>query len=808
MLPLVVLAFAAGPLNGPLPPGAIARLGTLNPNYIIGITSAAFSKDGSHIYATCSFSGNYFSETTPDYALCLWNAKTRCLVEKVSGRPYGAAWSVRPHPRGGLVLCAGQFEMALRDVKARKTLWQTSVGVADTAWGQRGRWFLADDDRSGQITLRDGNTGKEVRRVWEGTRWVAAFAASPTQQKAALLESKGALHLFDPFTGRKDWQVQTRPKGGYDDKKGVAAFDSRGEWLLAGGPDGPVRLWRVRDGKPGHVLFKGPDWGARAAAFAADGRVGLGFERGVMCLFDSRTGKELRRWRTMKGLRGLAFSPDSRTVITWHEFCPRLQFWDCLTGKLLNPHDGRDEFLTGVEWAGGGAVITRGWSGQATRWDVDTGKATSLPLRPFPVRGVERSPDARFHAVSDEEGLTLVDRGGKRRRLVKWKEELTRTFGFSRNGDWLAATLPVLDDPNSDIVSKVVLWDTRTGKQLLECKGISSWSISPDGKSLLVVEEGHGFKAIEPGREEKTLMLFETGLYSDPPASQWSSDSRLVAIAWNDWVYVLGAREGKALRVLGFDSMARSLVMSFSADNRQLAIARQRDCASLWEVSPFSVNVFSLESGHLLHEFKGHKGFVSGLAFSPRGDMLASSSEDGSVLLWDLTGRMRRPCQLTAESFAGRWKKLASANAIESEPALWDIVYCPEAPNLLRKVVRPQRGMAAERLKHHVAGLDADDFETRARAEAALLAHGPGATRALRETAETTSSLEGRLRIQRILRRWATAPEARRLSRAVLALEKLGTPEAKGLLKKLAAGEPGAPLTVDAKAALKRLTRP
>jgi hypothetical protein len=218
-----------------------------------------------------------------------------------------------------------------------------------------------------------------------------------------------------------------------------------------------------------------------------------------------------------------------------------------------------------------------------------------------------------------------------------------------------------------------------------------------------------------------------------------------------------------------------------------------------------SVNVYSAESGQALYHFRGHRGGITDVVFSPRSDTLATCSVDATVMLWDLTGRMHRPCHLTAASFAERWKALAGRDAVRAEAALWDIACSPQAPALLRKVIRPQHGMPADQLKKHVADLDSDDFDTRTRAEAALLAHGPGAVGSLRKLVETVPSLETRLRIARILHRWSATPEARRLSRAVMALEKAGTPQAKALLKKLASGEPGAPLTEDAKAALKRL---
>jgi WD40 repeat protein len=50
--------------------------------------------------------------------------------------------------------------------------------------------------------------------------------------------------------------------------------------------------------------------------------------------------------------------------------------------------------------------------------------------------------------------------------------------------------------------------------------------------------------------------------------------------------------------------------------------------------------VWNLEAGEIRHTLNGHEGEVEAIVISPDGKLFASSSEDGTIILWDLaTGR-------------------------------------------------------------------------------------------------------------------------------------------------------------------------
>jgi WD40 repeat protein len=66
--------------------------------------------------------------------------------------------------------------------------------------------------------------------------------------------------------------------------------------------------------------------------------------------------------------------------------------------------------------------------------------------------------------------------------------------------------------------------------------------------------------------------------------------------------------------------------VAFSPDGKRLTSASSDKTVILWDV----------DSRKPIATLEGHKGAVTGVAFSPDGKRLASASDDKAVILWDL----------------------------------------------------------------------------------------------------------------------------------------------------------------------------
>jgi hypothetical protein len=301
-------------------------------------------------------------------------------------------------------------------------------------------------------------------------------------------------------------------------------------------------------------------------------------------------------------------------------------------------------------------------------------------------------------------------------------------------------------------------------------------SFSPDGRLLAASAKGHLIRLYEvvSGLEVRQFRGHPSGVF----ALAFSADGHTLASGGGGWEW---------------ESSGKSPVVRFG--NPEAAVR-------LWDVP----------SGKLLRSLPGHQGSVHTLAFLPDGSALLSGAEDDTVLCWDvaeITRRRPTTVDLPEARLASLWEDLASADAARAKQTVGVLSRSPAAGPFLARRLPPATAVRAVRLAGLVADLDHEDFARRERSSQELEQIGEPAAPALRRALEGKPSPEARRRLLRLLEGIdrQESPHWLRAVRALQVLEGIASAEARRVLEGLARGAADAPLTREARAALRRLER-
>jgi WD40 repeat protein len=454
------------------------------------------------------------------------------------------------------------------------------------------------------------------------------------------------------------------------------------------------------------------------------------------------------------------------------------------------------------------------WGRQPRHWEMDREIALErqLSLR-----------DAKM-------GLELRDaKYGQRIRRLEHTASSQYNRQFCAAGNrlftWVEEGVLFTDVATGKSISKIVDREILYLEAAISPRGkFFARRISRNDLEIYAVDSGNHLRDLSPAilEKEKENTAIHSFQFSDDERSIvgeiHSDDTSPDSAGTKACVAIWDVGSGKLIRVVTLwrnipvDERGRS-----SALNKVQALALSPD-ARFIAVAPIespTVEIWEVASGAKRGELVGHAGTVADIAFSPDGKQLASSSEDTTILIWDL----HRPLQpaklkdrLTGDELAAHLKTLFQPDAAKADVAIWSLIHAakdsvPFLKTQLRPAPRPD-GKHVERL---LKALESGDFRTRSKAESELENLGELVLSDLESALKQNNTIEKRRRLESLLQKAQQAAlpfgTSQRIGqwRILEVLEKISTPGATEMVRDVAGGACGAQLTLAAQATLTRM---
>ncbi len=768
------------PNAGPLPEGAVARIGSNRLRHAGEVTGLKYSLDGKWLAS--------ISTARVDATARLWNAATgkQQLVVKIEtvqedqtspgevSRALGFSKdgkqffvidmaSFRAFDiDSGKELFAHAFPKKEPQGKARRPFFRDVNGAAISPDGKT--YVLIQ--REGLLEIRDVATGKVLKTAehsFQRYRYVP-IEFSPDSRHIVVgnreVEGELPLPVIEVETGKTVNRIE-----GADILTSLRFVPGTDKLMgMARKADEPSV--NILDRKTGKSLGSiNVDNMKYQIEVAPDGKTLIAAGNGQASqIIDIDTGKEIARIPSTPSLRTLAFSPDGKLLAGARAYSGAITVWDMAT-RDYHATAAEPTGFFGVHFGPDSNTLAIPERGHPLL-DWRTGKiverlAQSNDERPW-RRGI-LSPNRQWFAKRESEDMSIsvVDaKTGKEYRNFKGHKEFVQSLSFSPDESRLAT---------GSYDKTIRVWSLKTGEEIAQftspdLTGHEGIALSDNGH-IMAVGVNQGLKngsgsiiIIWDVDAKKQLARFEDETWffygvAVSPDGKWLAagggrnrhdmQEKIDETAVHIWETATG-RLVHTLPGHNCQYVRPGALCTFSPDSRWLATGDAAGKLRIWEVL----------SGEEVRSFSGHHSIVTA-QFSPDGKLLVAASDDAPCFIWDVLNTSSQAKKLTEAELQGSWDNLEKADAKIAFRAIGRLAANPDlAVELLRKNLKP--AVAIEPT--------------------------------LRKQLSSSESPEERTRLEQILKKSFLSPKRRQQIRALSALEFIGNPEAIKLLDELAAG--------------------
>ncbi len=553
-------------------------------------------------------------------------------------------------------------------------------------------FIFAVGNKDGTISIQDGRTGREMRKLIVQTDDELLLPIQPSQPytyKREIVDGKPAQKwvnglIFSPdgktLVSTIDYRTMDR--------------DSRG-W---GGKSGPTELWDVDTGEQLGVLPYGI-----GATFSGDGKTVAINGNGECTIWDIATRRKIAEFPRSPNVQ---FSGDGKTLAIIEN--DGYKTWDIATRSEIASHNpvvewfevSPERFMLSQD---GTLLVTADEYGNVAVRETKNTKQLRFITTSYtkPFTALAFSHNGKTIASGDRTStIQLWDTTSAKQNTIKAGSKRIEGLAFATDN----ITLTAVNDQED-----IIQWDITTSKQVaahtLPNTNIALGSTSFDDGTVYrlkgITFTPNSEKLAVKNMEKRQIRPFDTtieiwDITTDKPPHyltefviHWGpivltpdgsilasgSDSPDATDLWNthtgkriatlktpgNWINDLSAQ----LR----PGHSRIYALAFTHDGKTLAVGTRDKHIQLWNMSTHQ-HIGSLE---------GHKHVVCELAFSPDGKTLASGDTGGKIHLWEMPTHRHLTIfdghkgYVRTLAFAPDGKTIASIGGEEGTIFLWNV---------------------------------------------------------------------------------------------------------------------------------------
>ncbi|EAL19888.1 hypothetical protein CNBG0310 [Cryptococcus deneoformans B-3501A] len=261
--------------------------------------------------------------------------------------------------------------------------------------------------------------------------------------------------------------------------------------------------------------------------------------------------------------------------------------------------------------------------------------------------------------------------------------EKISSVAVSASGEWLAFGAAKL--------GQLLVWEWQSESYVLKQQGhyydMNTLAFSPDGQNIAT-----------GGEDGKVKLWNASSGFCFVTFPEHTAAISTVEFAKQGQVLFTASLDGTVraydlIRYRNFRTFTSPTPVQFSA----LAVDPSGDVVCAGSQDSFEIYMWSVQTGKLLDILTGHTAPISGLAFSPTGNQLASSSWDRSIRLWSVFGRSRatEPIELSGEATALAFRP--DGNEICASTLNGELIFIDVEEGQIKSVIEGRRDISGGR---------------------------------------------------------------------------------------------------------------